>query len=308
MKRLLLLVVLLAGCADAPPEDAVRLDLDLRNPERVLGLYLGGYVEEEGGDPEAAGLLVVRDSAFYVVPSAFPSHGEAFRSPSGVLDTEGFIRAVGATYAEARRLPATLDALGDYREDAFVVEAVGVMTTARRRIFVPRPVLREALAEYHARGDRVLYPVGTTLVGEHWLDDRLAETTAMRKRGDGGWDFFVYGEDGRLVPGTDTPPRPLAAPVQCGGCHLGTRAYEPEASFPDPAPDGPHGPRALFVPEHQRDTELVAFFDEHTRRSDSVLGLYATLFTADLLEARRAGRLDPEDAAALDALRLGAAR
>ena len=74
-----------------------------------------------------------------------------------------------------------------YAEDDpawFSVEVDGVMSEARRRIFVPTSALRAALEGYHAAGERLLYPVGTTLVGEQYLDGAHVETTAMEAVGD----------------------------------------------------------------------------------------------------------------------------
>ena len=99
-----------------------------------------------------------------------------------------------ATYAEARVLPPTFDA---FRSDApyaadsawFTVEVDGVMTSARRRLFVPISALRSALTNYGSNGERLIYPDGTALIGEHWLEGERVETTAMLKRPDGFWDF-----------------------------------------------------------------------------------------------------------------------
>ena len=53
-----------------------------------------------------------------------------------------------------------------------------------------------------------------------------------------------------------------------------------------------------------RDPEIVRFFDEHRKRSDTVLGLYNTLFVAGLKAAREQGALPPTEAALLDTLGL----
>ena len=178
------------------------------------------------------------------------------------------------------------------------------MTTARRHIYVPEAALRSALAAYHQNGERLLYPVGTTMVGEHHLGGAHVETTAMRKRADGFWDFFTYDTEGNLAKSTNTPPRKLKTPTQCVGCHTGNKPFEPERSFPDEALPGPHGPRALYVDDALRDPEVTAFFDEHRKRSDTVLGIYNTLFVAQLRADRRAGRLGEADVRLLEGLGL----
>ncbi|MDA0379572.1 MAG: hypothetical protein O2899_08775, partial [Bacteroidetes bacterium] len=43
----------------------------------------------------------------------------------------------------------------------------------------------------------------------------------------------------------------------------------------------PAGPRTLDVPPAWRNAGITALLDEHARRSDSVLGLYATLYLAE---------------------------
>ena len=88
------------------------------------------------------------------------------------------------------------------------------------------------------------------------------------------------------------------------GCHFGDKLFEPEKSFPMRAEPGPHGPRQVYVEEDLRDEEIVRRFDEHRRRSDTVLGLYTTLFVSSLRAERRAGTLDESDAVLLDSLDL----
>ena len=105
----------------------------------------------------------------------------------------------------------------------------------------------------------------------------------MLKREDGHWDFFAYGPDGTPTTETAARPRPLRVPTQCVGCHFGSKLYEPEKSFPAEAADGPHGPRVLHVDDAARKPDVVQFFDEHRKRSDHVLGLYATLLVSQLL-------------------------
>ncbi len=313
----LALIPLLAGCGgrDARPNGALRLDLDKRDPERLLRVYLGGALGPDGGDPFESGLVTETDGALWLHPDGLPADlRPAFetRAADGVLDWDGFAEAVQATYPQARALPPTLDAFREgtpYGPDSawFSVGIDGVMTTARRRVFVPMAALRAALRGYRENGERLIYPAGTTVVGEHREGEDLLEVTAMRKRADGEWDFFVYGPDGQIASQTSTPPRALKAPTQCVGCHVGRKLYEPERSFPAearPGPHGPHGPRMLHVPEAMQNAEVVAFFQEHAKRSDTVLGIYNTLLVSQLLAERDAGRLDAEDAALLDGLGL----
>jgi hypothetical protein len=296
--RSLLLFVLIAawiGCASPQSGSGVRIDGDVRGP--ALAFLFGSYTGVDARDPFASGLLTRDGSAVYVDVAQLP----------GTLDTDGDgeatrdeIRAwVQATYSDARDLPPTLDALDPTRSyrDGFCTDGRGVMTQHARRVCVPTSALRSALRTFADSG-RVAYPVGTLLVGEHWDtrdgDSLLVETTVKLRRSDGFWDFMVYDGNGNLADRTDAAPRALNAPTQCVGCHLGQRAFEPEASFPALAPDGAHGPQALFVPDEWRDASLVAQFDEHRRRDDHVLGLYATFYAAHLRTLRQAGTLDAQ--------------
>ncbi|MEM6782328.1 MAG: hypothetical protein AAF624_01150 [Bacteroidota bacterium] len=310
-------LALLVGCGGGG--DGVVVDLDKSNEDVLLGFYFGSYAGPDGGNPFEAGVLgrdgdavtLNVDALTAPVRAAFAEVAE-----DGRIDWDEAKAAFQSTYAEARPFPPTLadfqrgiaylDDAGRAAPGWFSVEIDGVMTHARRRLYVPKAALRQALRTY-ANGEQVIYPVGTALIGEHWLDSARAEVTVKQKRADGFWDFLVYDAAGALATGTATPPRALAAPTQCVGCHLGTKLYEPEKSFPARAPDGPHGPRGIYLDDAVRDhpetravTERLA---EHRTRSDSVLGLYATLFVADLLADRRAGRaLDAEDEAVLAAL------
>ena len=186
----------------------------------------------------------------------------------------------------------------------FRVELDGVMSTARRHVYVAEDALRHALRRYQQQGERLFYPVGAAIVGEHHLDGAHVETTVMRKRADGFWDFFTYGPDGALALHTQALPRSLKTPTQCVGCHFGVKLFEPERSFPGTAPPGPHGPRAFYVDDALRDRDVVVFFNEHSKRSDTILGIYNTLFVARLRADRRTGRLSDDDARLLENLGL----
>ncbi|MEO1572599.1 MAG: hypothetical protein AAFU51_15185 [Bacteroidota bacterium] len=311
-------LVLWVGCSGGI--DGIIVDLDKANEDVLLAFYFGSYVGPGGGDPLEAGLLGREGNAVTLNMDALPAPTRgAFASAAedGRIDWDEAKAAFQATYAEARAVPASLsdfqsavpylDASGRAADGWYSVEIDGVMTSARRRVYVEKGALRQALRDFDANGERIVYPPGTALIGEHWLDGERAEVTIKQKRADGFWDFLVYDAAGTLADGTSTPPRDLAAPTQCVGCHLGTKLHEPEKSFPAEAPDGPHGPRAIYIDEATRDAEetraVTERFAEHRTRSDSVLGLYATLFVADLLADRRAGRaLDAEDEATLAAL------
>ena len=269
---------LLAGCATGDA-DTLRLDLDRPDPSPVVALVFGGMLGPDGGDPVAAGLVGRDGDAWTLDARAIAARTSSGAPPldanaDGRVDDAELAAFAEATYATARAFPATLDGWRLDTAAAVALDVTGVMTTARRRTFVPRSALRAALAGYRTADDRLVYPVGTVVWGAHAAPD--GETTLMRKRADGVWDFAVYDRAGRLAPATSGAPRPLRAPMQCVGCHAGRRLFEPERSFPNAAPDGPDGPRAVHT--DARSAAATAFFDEHRTRSDGLLGLYATVY------------------------------
>jgi hypothetical protein len=301
---------------EAVPDSFVRISIDKPDPDRLLRSYFGGYVSPRPADPFDAGLLHERSGRLYVDMDVLSRNQPAAAEHLTDIDADGsigwdeFESFIAESYNAVRGAPPSLEEL--VRETSFDpadadwmrVDVHGVMTTARRRIYVRESAIRSALEEYADRNGRLIYPIGTVFFGEHYLDDARVETTVMRKRPDGFWDYFVYDEDGLPARGTATPPRELSVPVQCVGCHYGDKVFEPEASFPARARPGPHGPRQLYVEDAYRDVEVVRYFDEHRRRSDTVLGLYGTLFVSKLRAERNAGGLDEADADLLDALEL----
>lgn len=295
-----------SGPVDVQTADAVPLRLDRSRPEPLLRSVLAGYA---GDDPFASGLVSGDGGDLSLHPQRLGPEDRARLDDAngdGALDWDELAAFLEATYAKAHALPPTLTEAGlDAVPDSawFTVEVDGVMTAARRRIRVPISSLRSAMRAFAETGE-MTYPAGTWIVGEHVIDGGVVETTAKRRRAGGGWDFAVYDAEGRLAPATRTEPRALRVPTQCTGCHLGQKLYEPEKSYPASAPDGPFGPRAVYVDEPARSPEATALFREHARRADGVLGLYATVHAGRLMAAREAGTITAEDAALLDALGL----
>lgn len=302
---------------DTQSAEAVPVRLDKSNPERLLRSLLGGYAAPGGDDPFEVGLLSGRAGDLMLHPQKIAADlRPALRDAdgNGAIGWDELVTFLDSTYTLAREAPPTIEALraeAPYAEGDsawFAVEVSGVMTAARRRVFVPVVSLREAIGRFAEEG-ALTYPAGTVIVGEHVPRDNpggeVMETTVKRRRADGFWDFFVYGPDGRLASSTTTDPRPLRTPTQCTGCHLGQKLYEPEQSFPAEAAPGPFGPRAYHVPEAWRNAEIASRFNEHAARPDGVLGLYATLYAARLQARRASGEmLAPADTRLLDALDL----
>jgi hypothetical protein len=275
---------------------------------------LGGYVSSDGSDPFEAGWLIRESGRFFVnvdsVRSRVPGDSLFLATVADLrLDSDDWNSLLRRTYFLVRGLPEdlhTLRASTAYRDNPaawFCIDVNGVMTRLKRRNCVSREAIRSALGRYYAHNQRILFEEGTIIVGEHLDGDDLVETTVMIKRGDGFWDFAAYDAEGTLSERTETPPKQLNVPLQCVGCHYGERLFEPEKSYPVDAPSrGMLVRRIYFDPRPTPD--LVEFFDEHRRRSDGILGLYATLFVQELMAAKDRGELRDLDAELLTSLGL----
>lgn len=305
MLKLISSVVALAGLAGCAAHDRVEVVLDQPNPRELLAFYFGSYTAG-GQDPFAAGILSESRNRYFAYPEKLDGLGAALRTRTsgGKLTWDSLGSFLEATYYEARRVPQSLSAfktLWPYQTwPSYVVD--GAMTRAQRRIFVSDTSIRQALEAYHANGQRLIYPDSTAIVAEHYLENNLIEYTAMVRRADHFWDYVTYGADGTLSATTQALPRAMATPLQCVGCHFGDKLFEPERSFPQMAPPAPDGPRAYYVEGPARDAQVVDFFAEHARRSDRVLGLYASIFVARM-RAQRA-LLSDQDHALLHSLGL----
>ena len=307
----LLFLCLIAACTThSPSSDTssfVQLDFDRDEPQPFVEFYLSPYAPNDTGLYES-GLVAEDDGTFYLdlekLVETFPA-AASLESPAedGVLDWEELKPFLNAHYYERVDAPASLgEFMSGFDADTtwMEIEVYGVMTTALRHVFIEEPAVRSALENYRENEHQLLYPVGTQIVADHTIGTVIQETTAMRKRADGYWDFFVFDAAGNLTDQTSTPPKTLQVPTQCAGCHLGSRLYEPEKSFPGAAPPGPDGERAILVDESLERPQVVRLLDEHRKRSDGILGLYGTIYLSKLLQARAEGELNLDDAALLD--------
>ena len=301
MRQICLAVLVFLAIA-CQPTGNVEIVIDKPESRRLLAYYFGGYAD---ADPFAVGLLMHRDGRYYVDPDRL----EALKPGMGArlesylhrrrLVWDSLAAFVQATYYDIRRVPGTIAALkADWPpEDAESFEVHGPMTGYKRRIHVPERALRAALKGFDANGKRLLYPPGTAIWAEHDSSGIVVETTVMLRRTDGFWDFATYDSSGMLAVTTRPKPRALLTPTECVGCHFGTKQFDPERSFPHHAAEAPDGLREWYTSE--RDGEVVRYFDEHARRSDTVLGLYNTVFVSKLRASRDAGLITETDAAML---------
>jgi hypothetical protein len=314
-------ITLLAACSDPSPSvdsgSLIELDFDRDEPKPFVEFYLGPYAVLDStptGQTEIydSGLVVEDEGTFYLdlarLVAMFPA-AVSLQAPAedGVLDWDELKPFLNEHYYNVVDAPSSLaDFMSGFHADTtwMEIEVNGVMSRALRHVLIQEPAVRAALEKYRENEHQLLYPVGTQIVADHTIDTRIKETTAMRKRADGLWDFFVFDSAGNLTDSTSTPPKSLKVPTQCAGCHLGTRLYEPEKSFPGAAPPGPEGERAIHVEESLKNPTVVRLLDEHRKRSDGILGLYGTIYLSKLVEARAHGDLSVDDAALLDAFGL----
>lgn len=305
-----LLVLTAVGCGSPSTthNNLKKIDLDRSDPRSFISYYFGGLESIEGEDPFQSGLVTEVSGEFFLDVDALATRtgldaAVVDENEDAVLDWSELEPFLVETYYARRPVPTHLDSIGSIAP-SFDLEVDGVMTTARRTIRLSEAAITDALSHYLENGERLIYPVGTVFVADHKLGGRTVETSFMRKRSDGHWDYAVYDSTGFLAKATQTPPKPLTVPTQCVGCHLGSRLYEPEKSFPAAAPPGPAGPRAIHWSGAKPDLDLVRFFDEHRKRSDGILGLYATLFVTHLREERVSGTISGEHSRLLDTLGL----
>ena len=294
------IAVLASGCGG---QQQVRV-VNAEDPA-VLEHYLGLMA---GGDPFELGVLSRTDRGFVVHADRLGEQRTGLDLEQylvrGQLEWDSLLAFAASAYDRIRQMP---DHAGELNADLpagelLTFEVHGPMTRYLRRITVPKNALFQALNAFSPNGRQVVYPAGTTIVARHLEDSVAVETTAMYKRPDGYWEFGTYDRAGQRKAATYANPRALATPRQCVGCHLGTRQFEPEKSFPAPAPAGPEGVRHWYT--SARDPVITQLFSEHERRSDTVLGLYATVYVTDLLQARQSGIIGNEEARLLTELGL----
>jgi len=318
-----ILAVAVSGCMNGSEQGSsdisVRINLDKGDEGRLLAYYLGSYLGSEPTDPVSAGLIQERGKSWFLLPPAGVQSADSSLqvlfeegSEKGEIDWDLFEAFILDTYYDVRSVPATLteltDQTGNWRGDKswFSITVQGSMSPYLRRVSVKRSALDTALDSLNSVKDAILYPLGTVFIGEH-LDvfDQVVETTVMRKRVDGYWDYFAYDADGQLASEIEKDPENMNVPTRCTGCHLGNRQFEPEKSYPvTPAP-GPRGERRIHVSESTRNAGVTTALREHSRRSDTILGLYATVYLGTLVADRESGTLSKSQIELLDKLELG---
>lgn len=270
MKTLFNLMIFLSlfglGCTKQNA-DLIPIDVPSANAERILRFYMGGEA-----DAFKSGLVVLENGKYFLSKSkastAFPTLAQKSEIRFKDIKEEAFLN-----YYERRNIPPKISDLKFDKAAAFVTEVQGSMTQLRRKIYVPTVALEKAIADYTVHQKQILYPVGTVIYAEHFDGAALKEYSVMQKRQDEQWDFMVYDANGNLKKETLAHPIALKVPGQCTGCHFGKKLFEPEASFPNPK-----GTKQIFGTFSEAQKKKVAQFEEHQKRSDGILGIYAGLY------------------------------
>jgi len=288
MASCLVLLMLLSACAhptaDIPP-GSHSIDLDKSGEAHLIGYWLSAYLDPPG-DPFEAGVvfesdgsffLAARDSMQYKAPDLMPllAHETVDWAVFSAFITETWHDAVG----HPQSIGEWVELDGNWRdaEGWMRIPVKGSMSPYERVVHVRESSVRAAIAK-RAQSGELIYPLGTLFVAEHVEGDVVMETTIMWKRQQDAWDYVSYDADGQRTDRIFKEPEPLLSPVQCQGCHEGNRGFEPERSFPRQVDAGPDGERYIGVDEASRDPVVTSALNEHMRRSDTILGLYATVY------------------------------
>ncbi|MEX1275031.1 MAG: hypothetical protein WEE20_03815, partial [Bacteroidota bacterium] len=291
MKRLQLhaLLFLLTGCST--PSDRVHIPLEGSQGKTIARFYSGmisGDKYEELFVEDSTG-LGLRLSALRIVSPRLSSTLDKIREGGDRLNRDQWNRFLKVVVEQSTPFPETLaelfpTGLPHTMEDSyFRLKVYGAMTTFRREIYVPKQALEDGLLKYWDRGGMLQYPAGTVIAAYHNNSSGATlELTVKKRRSDGFWDFGVYDSSGRSVRHSSSPPTSYSAPVQCVGCHLGTMLYEPEESFMI-GREGKTEGEYLVLEDRLRNPKIVELLDEHTRRSDHVLGVYGTIYLTEIL-------------------------
>jgi len=301
----LVLLQVLAACSPSPPlipPGTVPIDLDKPAPDALLTYWLTPYLDPPR-DPFTAGIVYEVGGDFFLGPedslrSRAPGLLPLLDQPS--INWESFTAFLQNTWHTAAGHPERVDGwmqrAGNWRESEgwIRIPVKGSMSPFVRIVSVKESAVVAALSE-RARGGILQYPEGTLFAADHMNEGQIVETTIMWKRGPGKWDYASYDGGGRLAIEVFKEPKPLQSPVQCLGCHTGNRAFEPERSFPASASDGPDGARYIDVDDASRDATVTALLNEHLQRSDTILGLYATIYLSRVRSRVLSGRGTPAD-------------
>jgi formylglycine-generating enzyme required for sulfatase activity/lysophospholipase L1-like esterase len=223
-------------------------------------------------------------------------------------------------YYELSRPYPTLQALlkeHSYRNNPnWLTVPVDSATFQRLRVLhINKDRIADALMAYFENDNRLIYPLGTTIVAESFdKRGKFVEAEVLRKRRDTFWNFSVYDSRGALIKtsfafdeeGELAPDRTgLKVPQDCAICHrldrldLSGDADNPVLSpvrgffhkLPARVPQIHLGPEYY---DHMAFTELT---EANAKVKDGVFGVYGSLLLSELAGRKRLGTLTREDKA-----------
>jgi hypothetical protein len=278
------------------------IDAESEANKKIVAFYFGSFATT---DPYQSGVLKKDGDSIQLdveaLEKAYPEAKGKLQGQNGTLSMESIRAFMNETYYAARKFPPTLQAFRAEHSYSvtdpkwFSVRLNGAMSSVERTIYIEYSALKAALSQYKANNQQLLYPVGTVIIGEYTEGGAIIETTLEQKRADNHWDYWIYDASGNLAKQTLEKPKALKAPTQCVGCHYGKKLYEPEKSYPADAPVINDVLRKIQGTPAPKTAEMVAFFQEHAKRSDTILGVYNTIFVSNLLEKRDKGTLNAEE-------------
>ena len=300
MRTLLCGFIFLLGCSSPP--DRISIPLEGSQGRTIARFYSGmipGDKPKEWILEDSTG-LGIRLSVLKTLSPQLASTLDEIRDGGDRLERDQWNRFLQAVVEQATSLTGSLaelfpSGLPHASEGSYVrLKAYGAMTTLLREIYVPKQALEDGLLNYWDRGGMLQYPAGTLIAAYHKNSSgAILEVTVKKRRSDGFWDFGVYDSSGRNVRHSSSPPTPFSAPVQCVGCHLGNMLYEPEESFII-GREGKTEGEYLVLGDRLRNPKIVELLDEHSRRSDHVLGVYGTVYLTEILDSPPSQRTETQ--------------
>ena len=210
-----------------------------------------------------------------------------------------------------------------YRDNPnWLTVPVDSVTFFRRRVLrIHKDRIADALIAYFDNHDWLIYPEGTIIVAESFdKSGGFVEAEVMRKRGDGFWNFAVYGHGGSLIKesiafdeeGEFAPDEDgFRVARGCAVCHRMDRldlSGDPEAPVRAPVRGFFHRlparvPQIHLGPEYYDHMAFTELTEANARRKDGVFGVYGSLLLSELRSRSRLGTLTEHDRMRYERLR-----
>lgn len=187
----------------------------------------------------------------------------------------------------------------------FKVEASSDIMQGLRKIYINKKNLFLALLRYKKNGGKIIYPPGTIFISETYRPNKKSKANefqnaeVMIKREDGEWDFFLYDSYQRINRNPLPESKTDVSPYGCLKCHYTKIRHEPFKSFPKQVSKK----YSVSADADSYSREVFQFFEENRRKTDHVMGPYASMFVSKLASDARQGKLSKEDQFIFDNLK-----